>query len=411
MTGKCFGSPFKRGAGLSIIRRLMLALFMICLLVSPALAADEAIPTVAFLRFGASQVYRLTDQAVFNMLHAYGYVTGAERDRLAAGDDVHGGKINILIRDAGFDLSAASLMVEDALDEGADALLTVSNEVGALAAQAMQGMEDPPTLIFAIVTNAQFAGLVDAPCLKPDYMTGTEMNIDYEDITDLPFMQDPDFKTMGVLFDGNDPASAIMEQRFHAFAQELGMMVELETYLSLSDLTIAAEALLDKGVDALYLAPGTSTPERIGALVSVAFGVPVYSSIATDVAYGATISAGFEGWYREGLNAARLLISHLRGELDIAKTAVSQSQGALVAGNLASAEAQGVIFSEAFLERADLLVDAEMGIDEVLAGLNLVTEIPEMTLEERIAADRAFLEGLHCSPEMIAEQQAALDSP
>ena len=36
--------------------------------------------------------------------------------------------------------------------------------------------------------------------------------------------------------------------------------------------------------------------------------------------------------------------------------------------------------------------------------------LPEMTLEERMAEDAAFLAELECTPEMIAEQQAALDA-
>ncbi|MDE2748048.1 MAG: hypothetical protein OXI34_03690, partial [Chloroflexota bacterium] len=35
---------------------------------------------------------------------------------------------------------------------------------------------------------------------------------------------------------------------------------------------------------------------------------------------------------------------------------------------------------------------------------------PTMSLEEREARDRAFLAGLECSPERIAEQQAELDA-
>lgn len=36
--------------------------------------------------------------------------------------------------------------------------------------------------------------------------------------------------------------------------------------------------------------------------------------------------------------------------------------------------------------------------------------LPEMSLEERKADDAAFLAELECSPERIAEEQAALDA-
>ena len=37
-------------------------------------------------------------------------------------------------------------------------------------------------------------------------------------------------------------------------------------------------------------------------------------------------------------------------------------------------------------------------------------KLQNMTLEERRAADLEFLAGLECTPEMIADQQAALDA-
>ncbi|MCY4539665.1 MAG: hypothetical protein OXE52_15715 [Chloroflexi bacterium] len=36
--------------------------------------------------------------------------------------------------------------------------------------------------------------------------------------------------------------------------------------------------------------------------------------------------------------------------------------------------------------------------------------LPEMPLDERRAADLEFLAGLQCTPEMIAEQRAALEA-
>ena len=45
--------------------------------------------------------------------------------------------------------------------------------------------------------------------------------------------------------------------------------------------------------------------------------------------------------------------------------------------------------------------------------LNVLSEppsLPEMSLEERKAADAAFLAELECTPERIAEEQAALDA-
>ena len=43
-------------------------------------------------------------------------------------------------------------------------------------------------------------------------------------------------------------------------------------------------------------------------------------------------------------------------------------------------------------------------------GQKIEITLPDMPLEERRAADLEFLAGLACTPEIIAEQQAALDA-
>ncbi len=75
-----------------------------------------------------------------------------------------------------------------------------------------------------------------------------------------------------------------------------------------------------------------------------------------------------------------------------------------IALNLDSAEAQGIEISESLRERAVFWIEG----GETYGGVT--PELPEMTLEERMAEDAAFLDSLHCTPEMIAEQQAELDA-
>ena len=72
---------------------------------------------------------------------------------------------------------------------------------------------------------------------------------------------------------------------------------------------------------------------------------------------------------------------------------------------------QGVEISDALLEAAEYVVEngqTAQGLTAQFpeAGITLA----DMPLDERRAADLEFLAGLECTPEMIAEQQAALDA-
>ena len=390
-------------------RRALALMLVSLLLLLPAasLADDDAVPTLAFLRFGQSSSFVLTDRAVLDMLEVYGYINADERATLEAGNDLRGDKINILYRDAGFDLPTANLMVEDALDEGADIFLTVSTQVGMIALGAMSDMEDPPVLVFAIVTDPHATGLATATCIKPPNVTGTLMHFDLQEYARIAYLQDPDFASIGFIGDANDPATPGFVESAQRTGESLGFMVEIATIVTAADYAIATESLLDKGVDAIGILPYTGAATGISAIVDAAYGVPVYSPLVSDVIHGVTVAAGFEGWYREGLQAARMVIAYLEGELDIATTAIASTPSFAVAVNLDSAEAQGVVITEALLAEADYIVEGGMGAG---AGIEIPGEIglTEMTIEERRAEDAAFLENLRCTPDLIAEQLTAL---
>ena len=398
--------------GLLNMKKLLLASLLVALLASAstvALANDENM-TLAFLRYGQSQSFALTDKAVLDMLQVYGYINADERAVLDGGSDLHGENIDVLLRDAGFDLATASLMVEDALDEGADILLTVSTEVGMLAANAVSGMEEPPVLIFAIVTVPYRAGIASAPCVKPPNVTGTQMYLDFELINGVREAQNPDLQSFGLIVNPNDPTGDFTVEVLTEYAAETGTNLEVAAVLSAADYALATESLLDKGVEAIVLPPRTGSPSGIPSIADIAYGVPVYSVVVTDVFQGVTIGSGFQGWYREGVIAARMAIGHIRGELDIARTGINTTPGFTVAVNKDVAENQGVVIRDELLELADYIIE---GGFSMVAGLELpgvTTFLEDMSLEERIAQDAEAMAGLYCTDEMIAEQQAALDA-
>ena len=78
------------------------------------------------------------------MFEAYGLINMDERALLEDEQDLVGENINVYWADAGSDLPTANIMVEQALDRGADVLLTFSTPVSAIAAGATQDMDDPP---------------------------------------------------------------------------------------------------------------------------------------------------------------------------------------------------------------------------------------------------------------------------
>src|SRR5688500_5827760 len=138
---KCF--VFRRRV---MTRKLMFVLLFVMLLftVTVAVAQDDDIPTVAIIRLGPLPPFMYSQQGTLDTLAAYGYVDGEN--------------INLIIGDAAMDVPTANTLIEDAIDEGADYLITVTTPVTLAAVNITSGMEEPPIVLFNTVTEPYAAG-------------------------------------------------------------------------------------------------------------------------------------------------------------------------------------------------------------------------------------------------------------
>ena len=397
-----------------MIKRIILLATLLAVLALPSAIAQDDTPTIAILRYGGTSLMSLAEKGLLDMFEAYGMINADERAVLDEAQDLEGEHINVIYGDAGFDIPTANIMVEDALDRGADVLLTLSTAVSQIAANITRDMDDPPALIFAIVTTPYFAGIADAPCVKDAHITGTQTDIPYDEFVPLLKVQNPDIAVIGTIVNEAEANSVFGVDRITELAEELGIQVEVTSVVSFADLQLATDALLSKGVEAIAIPAGFTTVVGLPTIVEAANdhgGVPVFSIAAQHVYRGATVGAGFYSVYREGIHAARMVMGHLNGDIDVGRTSINLTPGFTVALNLDSAAAQDVVISDELMAMADWVVqDGETteGVSPALPEHGI--ELAEMTLEERRAQDLDFLAGLHCTDEMIDEQKAQLET-
>ena len=377
------------------------------------LAQDDEKPTIAFLRYAGTAPVSEATAGLLDSLEAYGYLSSAERAALNESYDLNGENINLLYRDAGFDLPSVNLMVEEVLDKGADAIVTITTQVAQIAVNATRDMDDPPAILFSLVTTPFATGIADSTCIKPDHVTGTQPLLSFADYVPLVLVQDPDIKVIGTIETPDQPTSIIGTRLIKSIAEPLGVTVEVASAITPADVNVATESLLNKGVEAIVLSVNPLTLQGTPAVIQLTaeYSVPLYAPIIQQVYRGVTVAAGFHGFYEEGVIAARILHAHLSGDMDIADIGINQSRSFGIALNLDTAAEQGVEISEDLLARANfVIVDGERaeGMASDVETTRLARQ--DMTPEERRAADLEFLAGLECTPEMIAEQQAALDA-
>ncbi len=425
----------------------LLALLTLLMAAGPLMTRADDVPTVAILRFGSFFSFTYVENAIVDTLLSTGLLTEAEHAIAQAGDNLEGERINIYWGDANFDFAAANVIVEQALDRGVDALIAISTPTAQAALNVTADMDDPPALFFTSVYNPYDAGLAQATCLKPAHVTGIESWTAYEDIVPLLLLQNPDMTTIGTLYSASEASGWVGAERIAEVGAELGLSVKTAAVTGIADLPLATEGLIEKGVEAILIPADLVTLSGLPTIMQIAIenSIPVFHSTANTINLGATVSAGASENTLQGNIIGAMLAGYLSGELDIATTGIALIDNLSVGVNLDMAEMQGIEISESLFARADMLLQdgtlsgrrivqvlESWGLDdEMIARVleavsqaqlgggqieaDLPPEIADM-ISQAIAAQSqtddiaAMLASLHCSPELIAEQQAALDA-
>ena len=372
---------------------------------APLTAAQDDNPTIAILRLGISPTITQGEKGLLDVLQSYEMIDAAERETLDGARDLRGEHVNVFYRDAGHDVPTITVMIEDVLDRGVDAMVTFSAKVSVVAANITREMDDPPTLIFSIVSTPFFTGIADAPCVKDDHIAGTQIMIPYGKLVELVPVLNPEAAVVGTVVNNSQPSEVFGMERIVELSQALDMTVEVAPVLSLADLPLALDTLIDKGIDALIAPAGytASAGMPIISRLTGEAGLPVFVPVTNYIYGGATVAAGFYSVYMEGVVAGQMLVAHLNGDVDLSRTGINQTRNFNIAVNLDAAAAAGIQLNETLLSMADWTIEAGE------SGETMLT-LSDLSPDERRAADLAYLANLYCSDDVIAEQKRQLET-
>lgn len=421
----------------------ILALFL-ALLLGSALAEDDK-PTIAFIKLGPYVGFQGSESLVIDALLSLGMVNEAEHAILRSGRSHNSEQVNIDFFDADFDFTAIGVLTETAIDRGADILVTSSSPVTQIAVEITSDMDDPPAVIFNSVFDPFAAGIAKSSCVKPANVTGIVTPTPYGEVLALLLLQHPDIQTIGTIFSSNEASGAAGVAEIERIASDLGIAVESAAVVTISDVALAAESMMESGVEALLIPSDYTMVSALPVLMTIAMehSVPVVHSVVHATWHGATIHAGSANFFMSGAYIAALIDGILKGEIDIARTGITVVEQLNVGVNLDMAEAQGIDISQELLDRSVVIVQENSIIQRPLLRILQSMNIPEDRMAQTLAGLSEFLttgaapEGLpprvakqfvkatggarqeqtmallravQCTDEMIAEQQAELDA-
>ena len=335
---------------------LVLALL---LLVPQGLAQDDDKPTIAMMGYGWFPSFEVTEGAIFDTLQSYGFISVDENAILEDRQDLEGENINLFWIDYGRGRDDLSIAVENALDQEPDVMVVLSSWLTQAALNVTRDMDDPPPILFASVNYPYRSGIADSPCIKPAHVTGSESLTPYEYVMSLLKVQNPDLAKIGTLSNSNEDSSRWGIDRITSIAAEYGIEVESEAIVQLSDIRVAADTLLDKGIEAFVLPHDYLTSQGLPVIAIAAneAGIPVFHPSMGAIYYGATVGGGFFLYYEDGATVGKMLVAYLNGELDIATTAISQQSSEGLGVNLDAAHVLGIDMAPAIMEQVDAVIE------------------------------------------------------
>lgn len=221
-----------------------------------------------------------------------------------------------------------------------DLIIPIATPAATAAAAAVQGTDIP--LVYSAVTDpvaAQLAQSMEAP---GENMTGTSDYIDTAKILDLVLANNPDTNTLGLIYNLGETNSAATIEALRPVLEEKGIQAVESTVTTPGEVQMAAQNLVSKGVDAIFVPIDNTVASAMSALADEAIkgGVPVYTAADSLVRDGGLATTGVN-YTKLGELTAQMAVQVLQGE-DPATMPVQVLNDGIVTVNTTTAKALGI---------------------------------------------------------------------
>lgn len=268
----------------------------------------------------------------------------------AAGRD----DIEIVTENANNDTSALSTIMQNLRSEGVDIVVPIATGTAQSAKAVFEGDDTP--IIFSAVSDPDAAGLTGSDC---ENITGVSNNIPADEIVKLIEHFQPDFEKIGFLYTSSETNSVSTINAAKAYCEENGIAYEESSIANLSELPTAVEALISKGVDALYTGNDNAIASAMPTYTDAAYskGIPVYCGADSMVADGGFATTGVN-YVTLGEQTAAMILKVADGTKPSEIPYETLSEYAKFV-NLQAADTLGLTLSDEMLEGYTVLVEAD----------------------------------------------------
>ena len=225
-----------------------------------------------------------------------------------------------------------------------DVIVPIATPVAMIMQNATEDNQIP--VVFSAVSDPVGAGLVESMEAPGSNITGTSDALDTKAIMDLMFAANPDIKKVGLLYSKSEDSSTQPVKDASAYCADKGVVVEEKTGTTNDEVSLAADALIADGCDAIFT-PTDNTVMTAELAIYEKFidaGIPHYCGADSFALNGAFLGYGVN--YEElGTATADMVVDILVNGADPASTPVVTLDNGIATVNTETAAAIGLDYS------------------------------------------------------------------
>lgn len=254
----------------------------------------------------------------------------------------------VVVRNAQGDMPTLSSLVDAAIGDSADLILTLSTPT---LQAVLQRVKSTP-VVFGFSSNPLGAG---AGISYEDHLpnvTGVATTGAYEEAIELIRAIAPRVRRIGSLLVPSEVNSVYNTEQVTQVAARHGLELVSVAVNSSSEISDAALALLGRQVDAICQVPSNLTITGFASIARPAerAGVPIFGFLSADADNGA-VAVVARDYYESGKDAGRIAARVLRGE-NPGTIPIQDPSGTVLLVNKRAAAAAGLTIPDAVLARA-----------------------------------------------------------
>lgn len=270
------------------------------------------------------------------------------RDGLHAAGLVEGRDYQVRVRNAQGDMPTLSNLVDAAISDNTDLLMTLSTPT---LQAALRRARDVP-IVFTFVADAVAAGAGRSNTDHLPNVTGVPTHAAYGELLDVVEECLPAARRLGTLFVPAEVNSVYNKEHFAAAATRRGLELRAVAVNTSAEVSDAALSLLAQDPDAICQCASNLTTAAFAAIVQPAqrARVPVFGFLSSDADNGAVAVLARD--YRDGGREAGLMAARImRGETP-ASIPFEPLRSTRLLVNLEAARAVGLTIPPAVVQRA-----------------------------------------------------------